>query len=153
MSPDDLIGGEPRKPTAAQLPVYRALCGATLSLVSANGRARAVFSPLVVTDGGTLIPDWIRRFAPLLELPEQSTAPVPVLALDRALRSGRRALEKGMHIRPFHLITMAAAYHLWVGSASARQAEECLMELTRHLANYAACRLAGVGVLALMGDA
>jgi hypothetical protein len=103
----------------------------------------------------TLIPDWTARYSALLELPEPAETPAPMRALDIELRQGRREIMQtsGLRLRPFHLVTMAAAYHLWIRSGSARQAEQILLELTEHLANYCACRLAGVGALALMGEA
>jgi hypothetical protein len=152
LQPDDLIGGEPRMPTPEQRADYRALCRWTLALLSANGRARAVFSPLELPDGATLIPEWTRRYSRLLELTEAVAPHAPLRGLAARLRSARKGLEPRMLIRPFHVITMAAAYHVWVGTTAARDAEDCLIELTEHLPHYCACRVAGVGALALMAE-
>jgi hypothetical protein len=155
LKPGDIVGGEPMRPSPAQLADYRSLCRATIALLSPNGRARAVFSPFALPNGQTLIPDWTTRFGLLLDLPEPAATPTAMRALDLELRGGRREIlqSPSKRLRAFHLVTMAAAYHLWIRSASARQAEQCLLELTRHLGNYCASRLAGVGALALVGDA
>jgi hypothetical protein len=154
LKPSDIIGGEPMRPSPAQLADYRALCRATIALLSANGRARAVFSPLLLPNGVTLIPEWTARYAALLEVPDLAVTPASFRALARELSGGLHEIMRtsSLRLRPFHLVTMAAAYHLWIRSASARSAEQCLLELTKHLTNYCACRLAGIGALALMGD-
>lgn len=152
LQPEDIMGGEPRKPSQEQRADYKALCRWTLALLSANGRARAVFSPLELHDGGTLIPEWTRRYSKLLELTESVSPHAPLRMLAARLRSARKSLEPHMLIRPFHLITMSAAYHVWVGTSAARSAEECLVELSEHLPHYFACRVAGVGALALMAE-
>ena len=152
LQPDDLMTGEPRMPTPEQRADYRALCRWTLALLSANGRARAVFSPLELRDGGTVIPEWTRRYSRLLELTAAVSPHASLRVLAARLRSARKGLEPRMMIRPLHVITMAAAYHVRVGTTSARDAEECLTELTEHLPHYCACRVAGVGALALMAE-
>ncbi|MEI6321375.1 MAG: hypothetical protein WCS09_22905, partial [Pseudomonadota bacterium] len=138
----------------AQLADYEALCKATIALLSPNGRARAVFSPVTLPNGMTLIPDWTTRYASLLDLPDPAATPASMRALNLELRIGRREIMRasGLQLRPFHLVTLSAAYHLWTGSAAARQAEQCLLELTQKLTNYCACRLAGVGALAIIGE-